>query len=42
VVGSTKLYGTLGDARALEIVSGIVGIASRVVAEHGGRRTTAP
>lgn len=37
VVGSTKLYETLGDARALDIVSAIVGMASRVVAEHGGR-----
>jgi class 3 adenylate cyclase len=37
VVGSTKLYETLGDVRALEIISGFIGMASRIVGEHGGR-----
>jgi class 3 adenylate cyclase len=37
VVGSTKLYETLGDERALEIISRIVDMASAVVGEHGGR-----
>lgn len=37
VAGSTRLYESLGDEQALNIISGILAASSRIVETHGGR-----